>query len=791
MEADVADKVTATGSCVRFTGEVMETEYTGHRLLALLQEVRQRGWWGSTWRAGYELRKRLGRVASHFRTEPLSVEELCGLFDPPLSGAAALRRLVHDRMSRTFLISPEARDAFARSVRERCPDSVDRVVAAADEICRGRFEFMGKTFDFRGEPIDWHLDPESGRRWPRESWSRFSIYGPDAPGDVKFAWELNRHQFWPTLGRAYWLTGDERYAEAWVAQVAGWLDENPPELGVNWGSNLEHALRIANWWIALAMFMPAPQLSDELLARIVGTMVLKARHIVADLDYSRISMANNHLLGDAMGLAVMALALPELPETERWRDLGLDILWTEAPRQIHPDGSSFECAISYHRFVAYFYLLVLRLCDRSGVPVPDEVRQRLEGMFEFVLHLRRPDGDMPSIGDWDDGRTVVLSEQALGDFAPMLSTGAVMFSRGDMAWAAGEIDEETLWWLGPKAAEDFDALRPAPPAETSRAFPDGGYFISRSDWTAQAHYAVVRNGPFDSHTHADLLNVEISAFGQPLLVDPGTYTYNGPWAWRTYFRSARAHNGLMVDGQGQTCAHRIFRWLFPPTGTTLAWHSSRHVDYYEGEHDGYRRLPGRPVHRRIVVAVRGQYWMVLDGLLGQGSHDVELPLHAHPSMTLASQTPHLRLVGPNDVGVVIATWSLTPLGVQAARGEEDPIDGWYSPGYGRRSPATTVHLTTWGDLPIWIAWLVVPYRGRVPNVALHPPEDSGVGAGGVPITRVGLRIDLDDVTDTFIYRPAAEPVRSLIAPGLELPVGAAWARLDSESGRAVDSWSRP
>ncbi len=768
----------------------METEYTGHRLLARLQEVRQRGWRASAWRIGYELRKRLRLVESYYRTEPLGVDELCALFDPPADGPADLRGRIHNALAKSSVISPEARETYAHAVRQHCPDRIDGLVAAAEEICRSRFEFMGKTFDFGGGPIDWHLEPESGRSWPRLRWNRFGLYDADAPGDVKFTWELNRHQFWPTLGRAYWLTGDARYVEAWVRQVTGWLDDNPPEIGVNWRSNLEHAIRIVNWWIALAMFLPASQVPDELVCRIIGTMILKARHIVADLAYSRINMPNNHLLGDAMGLATMGLILSDLPEADGWRELGLDTLWTEAPRQIHPDGASFECAISYHRFVAYFYVWILRLCEQNRIAVPGVVRQRLEGMFEFVLHLRRADGGMPSIGDWDDGRTVVLSEQSLDDFRPMLSTGAVLFGRSDMAWAAGGLDEETLWLLGPQAGEAFDALEPAPPEETNRAFPDGGYYISRSDWSDRAHYAVVRNGPFDSHTHADLLNVEMAAFGQPIIVDPGTHTYNGPWAERTYFRSAGAHNGLIVDGQGQTFAHRLFRWLFPPTGRTLAWQTDPVLDYYEGEHDGFRRLPGRPVHRRVVLSVRGEYWLVLDGLLGREWHGVELCLHFHPDLTVAHQDGLLLATGPNGVGASIATWSSEPLAVETVRGQPDPMAGWFSPGYGRKVPTTMARLTTSGRTPIWVAWLVVPFREHPGKVDLHLPEWSGIGTEGAPVTHPRFRIELDAVTDTFTYCPADQPVRTFLAPGLEVPVGAAWARLDPQTGRATASWVR-
>lgn len=748
----------------------MNSEYTGSKYSAIWNEIRLRGWRNSAWRAGYEVRKRMGLVESFFRADPIESEELLTLFASPPTSLQELRAQVRRRLDATFLITPSRRQDYAEAVRRHCPQDINRLRSAADRIACGRFRFMGRDFDFLGKPIDWHIEPNSGRDWPRVRWNRFDLYAKDAPGDVKFTWELNRHQFWPTLGRAYWLTGEARYAQAFADQLGGWIDDNPPEIGVNWRSNLEHGIRLANWWIALAFFIDAPEVSDELLARMLGTLVLKTRHVVADLDYSRINMANNHLLGDAMGLAVMGLALPELTESARWRELGLNTLWQEAPHQIHPDGASFECAVSYHRFVAYFYVIVTQLCRKSGIEVPKTVIDRLQGMFDFVLNLRRPDGGMPSIGDWDNGHTVILSEQEPTDFEPMLSTGAVLFGRPDMAWAAERIDQETIWLLGPEAGDAFVQLPAAPPSHTSRAFPQGGYFISRTGWSTEAHYAVVRNGPFDSHTHADLLNVEFSAQGSPLLVDPGTYTYNGPWAWRTYFRSGRGHNALTVDGQAQAAAHRIFRWLFPPQGRTLAWQMSQTYDYYEGEHNGFRRLPGRPIHRRAVLSVRGEYWLVLDVLLGRGLHEICLPLHFHPSLDVRPQGNLLVASRPEGPGAMIATCASMPLTIATARGSQDPIQGWFSAGYGEKTPSVTACCRGEANLPAWIAWLVVPAR--------RPPTPIGFtaeAAGPIGISPVTLSVRNDTLNDRFVYCSSGR-LPEAPEPGVSLTPGARWIR---------------
>ena len=76
---------------------------------------------------------------------------------------------------------------------------------------------------------------------PARFWGR-ALPRP-AIGDHKIIWELNRHQHWLALGRAYALTGDARYYRG--SSRAGELAAaNPPLMGINWASMLELAFRV-------------------------------------------------------------------------------------------------------------------------------------------------------------------------------------------------------------------------------------------------------------------------------------------------------------------------------------------------------------------------------------------------------------------------------------------------------------------------------------------------------------------------------------------------------------------
>ena len=75
----------------------------------------------------------------------------------------------------------------------------------ADEVLARKYHFIGKHGTLT-PVIDWNADPFRDPEWPIE---------------------LNRHYTWVTLTRAWWYTGQERYAEDACAQIAHWLQVNP------------------------------------------------------------------------------------------------------------------------------------------------------------------------------------------------------------------------------------------------------------------------------------------------------------------------------------------------------------------------------------------------------------------------------------------------------------------------------------------------------------------------------------------------------------------------------------
>ena len=612
------------------------------------------------------------------------------------------------------------RAASSAALRRHWPDAEAEIVARAERIARGEFDVLGLRGVSYGHPIDWHLDPVTGRRAPRDHWSRVPYLDYSAVGDHKVIWELNRHQHLVTLGQAYWLGGDERYAELFVEHVTTWMDENQPKRGINWASSLELSFRMISWFWALHYFRDSAALTAGLHARLLQSLYVHARHVETYL--STYFSPNTHLTGEALGLLYAGTLLPRFRRAHRWRAVGWRTLVERLRHQVRPDGVYFEQTTYYQRYTVDFYLHALLLAEANGIPVEAGVREAVARLADHLMYLTRPDGRTPMLGDDDGGRLVPLERSEPDDFRGTLAVAAAVLGRRDHAAVAGPPTESVLWLLGPDGVDRLTALGSAPPARSSADFSAGGYFVMRDGWSPRANYAVIDCGPHGSlngaHAHADALAIELCARGRPMLVDAGTYTYMGPE--RNAFRGTAAHNTLTIDGQPSAVPAGPFRWSTMPRGVLRAWATTERFDYFDGEHHGYLRLPSSAMHRRAILFLRGRYWILRDDVRSEGTHRLELRFHAAPGLEARrSRGDAVTLHGPapDAPRLTIATCG--------GDGAYEVQPGWVSPAYGARTPAAVCSYATVSHGAHTLVTVLAPSEGDEPD-----PRVSAVPAGG-------------------------------------------------------------
>ena len=667
---------------------------------------------------------------------------------PSLANPDAAIRMLRGALPQRFF--PGATDAQALSQFPiRLPDEARGIVEAANTLASGRFDLLGYRQLWFGDPIDWHLDPVADRRSPIVHWSRIDPLDTDSVGDSKVVWELNRHQWLIRLAQAYVLTGDARYANACVSAIDAWLEANPAGVGVNWASSLEVALRLISWCWTLALLRESPAVSGEWTMKALAAIWMHATHVRRYLSYY--FSPNTHLTGEALGLFYAGTLFPEFHDAGRWRDLGARILMSESHAQIHADGVQFEQSTCYHRYTAETYLHFLLLASRNHLPVTGHLADRIARMVDFLVAVRLPDGTIPSIGDGDGGYLLPLARRSPADAQGVFALATAMYGRPDFAWASGAIAPEIFWLLGDEGVRRFDEVRPAePPRSASRVFPSGGYAILRSGWTGEAHQVIVDVGPLGclisgGHGHADLLSVQCAVFGEPCIVDGGTYCYTADAQWRTFFRSSAAHSTVLVDGRGQSEPAGPFGWIRRPRVRLREWHSSDEFDFLDADHDAYAGLADPVTHRRRVVFVKPSYWIVVDDLAGATRHQVDLTFQFAPIEVTLGPHAWARARTPRGRVLWVSPFPSAPIHASITSGEVAPIRGWISRDYGQRQPAPMLVYSSSVSLPWRILTLLLPdAHGASQPPAVQPIYDARGLPTGLTFERSRRSVRFDE-----------------------------------------------
>lgn len=614
----------------------------------------------------------------------LSDAELLERMDIPSLRKAApasisdLRDRFREQASSHFFSGFDDPAATIAELRRRWPALPQKIIERAEKIVAGRFDLLGLRDLSFGDPVNWHLEPISGKSSPLVHWSRLDYLNGDRVGDKKIVWELNRHQYFAVLGQAYWLTGDERYAQTFATHVNSWMDQNPPKLGINWASSLEVAFRTISWLWALHFFKKSAVLTPELFARICKFLYVNARHL--ETYPSTYFSPNTHLTGEALGLFYLGTVLPEFKESGRWRDNALGILLAQLSRQVLSDGVYFEQASYYHRYTTDFYLHLWILQRVNQHSPSSDLSGKLRLLLDHLQHITRPDGTTSLFGDDDGGKLLDVDDRPAGDFRATLATGAALLERPDYKFLSGGASLETLWLLGLAGLNTLDRIPDHEPEQQSIAFPAGGYYVMRDGWTPDSNYLLFDCGPHGidncGHAHADALSFELSVKGRNLLVDTGTYTYTGSQEMRDWFRSSAAHNTLTVDGESSSVPAGPFSWATIARATCSTWISESRFDYIAASHDGFSRLPAPLIHTRSILFLKKDYWIVHDHVESEGAHTLQFWLH------LDSVAPEAHLDGNT-----ISCPEVCRIAAFARNGAWTSEKSWISPRYAMKQPA--------------------------------------------------------------------------------------------------------
>ena len=383
------------------------------------------------------------------------------------------------------------------------------------------FYIFNEKIDFEKEILDNNKD---SKKWYLEKISEYK--------DIKVTWEINRLQF------LNYLVINNKEEKA-IRLLNEWIENNPYNLGINWNSNLEVAIRsisIINFIFKLR--------NKKLLEKYKNILYFHGRHIYNDIFYTEKCIPNNHVIGEAAALYCLGTFL-EFKEKDRWILKAKEIL-KKYIFHFHRDGTYEEASLSYHRFTLQMYIMVYIFSKivRDSF-LNKEIEECLGVSLEFFNSIEKPNREYPDFGDTDEGLYfLVLNKRKFSDFVKSLR---MIFGQEKEYY--GEIQElENIYNL------KFDFLKNIEEID-KEFFKEGKYYCYKNE----KNYIFIHNQNQIYHSHSDGMSLELVLENKNVLIDSGTFNYNIDKNKRKYYRGTKSHNTVWL-GEDQSLQIGSFRW---------------------------------------------------------------------------------------------------------------------------------------------------------------------------------------------------------------------------------------
>jgi hypothetical protein len=566
--------------------------------------------------------------------------------------------------------------------------------------------------------------------------------GVNANSLPDFIHALQRFQYWNDFYQAYLASGNAKYVNEMMYELADWhaqfptLDTKPSVDDSNEGWMLDNAIRTENF-----TFTYFALLNDAGWTNAANSLLLYK--LVQHGDYLTSSGAaasefdSNRTLTAAKGLHYLGVMFPELDTAATWATAGRNALYACQDGQFYADGSHVEQSPGY-TVGAVEDLLESKYLDQiNGTAWPGARSTKLTKAVESYWQILSPDGTRPAISDTYRNTSVAVFLKA--NKVQGISTFPEAKPRPRDAYLFG------------KSFAQQNINNPVVPALGSRgdayAMTDGGYYVMRSDNSANANQIIFDAGPKGGiHGHLDALSFELFGGGRPLIKDPGLYKYIPGNPDRDYVVSTRAHNTVNIDGANQGELEGANNPGLQVSQYTVTGSSVR----VTATTRGYQYLTGRPVHTRSVYYDLSGAMLIVDWVEGNTSHTAQqsfnLPADASASPTGVQPDGSFRTRYASGGNVQVVP--LTRPGQTVARGSltftTDTATGDY------KEDAYRYTVTQTGTFLVF-ATLVNAYTGTSPANTTATLLTTSPTPGGT----VQIKLTKNGVDQTISFTPPA------------------------------------
>jgi len=445
-------------------------------------------------------------------------------------------------------------------------------------------------------------------------------------------------------------------------------------------------------------------------------LYLHAEHIYANINFARISVHNNHLIGEALALYAMGSYFFWMKGASKWRRKGRELLENDCLKQFYDDGGYCQCSHNYHRLALHYYLWACRIAECLKEPFPKKVYDILEKSGEYLASfVNEKDGRLPNWGANDGALFCPWTSCDYSDFRPALNS-IWYLTKKRRAFVSGRWDEELLWLWGP---EVLKAPVEKYKSDKISVFPlSAVHCINQGD----SNFATLRCGSMrDRFGQADQLHVDIWWEGYNVAQDGGSYLYNDEIKYHNYFKGTRSHNTISIDNLDQMTLIRRFKWMERVKAKLIyTGEEENNICGIVGEQYGYCRLSEKLIHRRGLWSLNNGIYIIVDKIIQKENipHKIVLQWLLGPwKINLKTKNNWQEIIqnipcGKYSLFLNIFTEKLSILkdkDLSVVKGREGGNPkGWVSRYYGKREAVSSIELEVNTNKPVFFISIFTP-----------------------------------------------------------------------------------
>lgn len=430
------------------------------------------------------------------------------------------------------------------------------------------------------DKILWNRGMKSN--WDNTKFSKdMDFKNTDEIGDVRYSWEVNRHQFLVSLALNYKKTNNEKYLDILEKHFYDWSNENKFLKGINWNSSMEIAIRSYQWLIIIFILKDIDR--KEFKNDIINFIINSTKYVMNNL--SLFSSANNHLILEVAISSIIGYCFEDLVK-QNWFKKGYEILNRELRNQFFEDGVNKEQALHYQAFVTDIMLQYNTVMKKIGVqPIEEEIIRK---SVEFIYNLKANEVYI-DFGDSDDAKIVNFNCDIENYYDYILALGSYYYETNYYNKLRNYKEVELFY----KYKNEFKE----PPKNNFNIYKDGGYsIIKNNNDLLLFDFGPLGFGSLAAHGHADALSVCYYKNNKPFIIDSGTYIYNINKEQRDFYRSTKAHNTLCYKDESQSEMKGPFLWGNKSETKLLKVEDLEDRLEIEAENNGYKPF----IHRRNI-----------------------------------------------------------------------------------------------------------------------------------------------------------------------------------------------